>query len=174
MGKKKLPVPQLTEEQFERGDNECYLNARRLIEDAELLGEQGRYRTGYIVALHASEELGKALLLDIAITDTNTQETRDGWWEAFTDHKHKQGTALLAWVLINQREEYEKNWNDIHRRIDDAMKRLFDFRNHVMYVDFDEKKSEFIPVPQDDFMKKHFEEELNFAKLLLKRLAPKT
>ncbi len=69
MGRRKYnELPPLDKEQLRQGHREPLQNAKRLIEDAKLLGQHERYRAGYLILLLASEELGKAIWLRIAQT----------------------------------------------------------------------------------------------------------
>lgn len=171
MKKKKPPDktrPPLSREQLLNGDKECQRNARRLISDAQFLGAHKRYRAGYLMALHASEELGKSIWLRLGRTIDSGKW--GWWWKMFYKHEHKQASAILAWAAVHRAEEYDQNWRAVHKRIDGAAKNVFTERNKAMYVDFD-KNNNLLPVNEDAEMEKAFTEEIEFAKWLSEWLA---
>jgi AbiV family abortive infection protein len=167
MGNKKFDKPPLTREQLGQGHRECLQNAKRLIEDAQLLGRHERYRAGYLVLLLASEELGKAIWLRIG-QSVEAHKWRE-WWRSYFSHADKQAAGILAWAQANDWEEYERNWHEIHKRIDKAAARVAVLREKIMYVNFDEGK--FISPLEDNEIKKDFNEELKFSEWLLKWLS---
>src|SRR5690242_19194470 len=123
MGRRKLQIlPSLDKEQLRLAHQACLQNAERLIEDAKLLGREGRYRSGYLILLLASEELGKAIWLRIGQTVDPAKWQQ--WWKSYFSHADKQAASILAWAQANQWDEYERNWHDIHKRIDKAAARV--------------------------------------------------
>src|SRR5689334_2797340 len=122
----------LNREQLLEGDKACRRNASRFIADAQLLGEHRLYRAGYLMALHASEELGKSIWLRLGRTIEPAKWS--WWWKMFYRHEHKQASAILAWAAVHQAEEYQQNWRAVHKRIDATAKTLFAERNKIMYV----------------------------------------
>jgi AbiV family abortive infection protein len=57
----------LNRAQLTQGREEGLCNAKRLIEDAKLLGQHERYRLAYMALLLASEEMGRAIWLQIGL-----------------------------------------------------------------------------------------------------------
>ncbi len=157
----KDPATELTKEQIVEGNKECVSNANRILADARLLGDHGRYRAAYLMTLHASEELGKAMWLRIALNQKPTDWTK--WWLAFKNHAHKQALSKLAREIVHNTEEYEYNWRQIYKQLDEVARNLFAFRNSVMYVSFDEESRTFAPLRQDSELRTKYEEHLEFT-----------
>ncbi|HZT35031.1 MAG TPA: AbiV family abortive infection protein, partial [Nitrososphaera sp.] len=104
MANRKIKEP-LNKEQLRQGHRKCLHNAKRLIGDAQLLGQHERYRAGYIILLLASEELGKAIWLRIGQT-VEGEEKWQRWWRSYLSHADKHAASILAWAQANDWEEY--------------------------------------------------------------------
>lgn len=92
---------ELTREEIIQGNKECISNANQILADARLLGDNGRYRSAYLMTLHASEELGKAMWLRIALNEKPADWTT--WWSDFKQHVHKQALSKLAREIVHNR-----------------------------------------------------------------------
>jgi len=68
--------------------------------------------------------------------------------------RHRAPLSDLAWAQANQPAEYDKNWRDIHRRIDEAAKRVALLRQKIMYADF--KDGAFLSPLRDKQLQKDF------------------
>ena len=111
-------------------------NARRLIDDGEILIKCGRYLAAINSIMLAIEELAKAHLIDQAIAFNDNDKDKWKWfWNSF--HRHKEKLRLLEyefhWKSYQDREEF-------HRRIKSLMTR----REESVYVQFDYRKNKFL------------------------------
>jgi AbiV family abortive infection protein len=111
-------------------------NARRLIDDSEILIKCGRYLSAINSIMLAIEELAKANLIDQAITFNENDKDKWKWfWNSF--HSHKEKLRLL---------EYQVHWNsyqdkeEFHRRVN----LLMTCREESIYVQFDCKNNKFL------------------------------
>jgi len=171
MGKRRYEryadYPTLDKEHLYQGHQACLTNARRLIEDAKLLGLNRNFRAGYLIVQLACEELGKAIWLRIAQTRT-TREQWNEWWGDFHSHPEKHAASILAWEQANGRDN---PWREAIKRISDEGKQAAKFREQVMYVNFKKNEMKFVSPPEDGEVKKHFEEKLTFTEWLVEWLS---
>ena len=85
---------ELNAAQIASGMNTAVRNARRLIDDAKLLLNAGRYPTAVSLAVLSIEESGKvSVLRQIAIAPD--EEARKRAWKAYRSHRSKNA----AWIL---------------------------------------------------------------------------
>jgi len=83
-------------EEFEEGVRLSYEFTTYLIECAEILQAKGRHSPARALAIHAEEELGKALMLLDEIRDLRPWITENRWEDEYRDHEHKARRARLG------------------------------------------------------------------------------
>jgi AbiV family abortive infection protein len=84
----------LTPAQIAEGINHAAHNARRLVEDAELLIDSGRFPSACSLAALAIEEAGKVSILRELALARSDSEVR-GSWKRYRSHTQKNVTWLL-------------------------------------------------------------------------------
>jgi AbiV family abortive infection protein len=101
-----LPGPGVTEKRLNQfrgaldaagvalGINAAKANARRLLEDAKLLLEAGRYAGAASSAILAIEEAGKASILRGLILERDSKELAEGWRQ-YRSHTKKN----VSWIM---------------------------------------------------------------------------
>jgi AbiV family abortive infection protein len=93
-------------------------NARRLLDDAVLMRDQGRTPTAFLLLGLAADELGKHVM--IASFYGVRKETDDDWkkfWRRFRTHQEKLGDALWAsWVRDLLTDNPPPDIEAFHRR----------------------------------------------------------
>ena len=167
MPKRNKDAVALSRGQLSEGHRACRENSQRLIADARILIEAGRYRAGYMTVLLASEELGKAVVMRLGL-----MTERGGWktWSEcrknYYDHPTKHAAAILYYAEAAGRADEV----DVLRRLDEAGRRVATFRERIMYVDFD--GSSFYSPPSESEMEGACRDELEFAEWLLRELSP--
>jgi len=131
----------------------CVGNATRLIADARVLRDAGRYRSAYLILSLALEELGAALQLYEA--GSSGVGDWDAWWRRYRTHPRKLASPAL----------------DLPR-MEEAGGRFTLVREELVYVEFDKNVGEFTPPRADDDNDLHqlFEVEAAYAETLLNAL----
>ena len=135
-------------------------NARRLIEDGEILINIGRYLSALNSFRLAIEELAKAHLINQAVLFDESDKWK-WFWSAFHDHREK--IRIL---------EYEFHWPSYQdkNKFDKRVHILKTQREESIYVQFDSNKKEFL-CPEDFFRSReilsHYAiNELSYTKLV--------
>lgn len=105
----------------------CIDNAERFVVAADTLYSVGHYRESYLLALYASEELGKVVLIVNYPIHARLEDTRAKWATRFHDHTEK------FWFFRNLEELQEKIVSTAKGPIDELRKRQ---RLQVSYVDY--------------------------------------
>lgn len=95
--KGKLSVSQIV-----HGMNIAEENAHRLVEDASILLNSGRYPTAFSLALLALEELGKVILLRYLVIIKKNSE-RVEIWKAYRSHTTKNAMWMMQLFAIVRR-----------------------------------------------------------------------
>lgn len=90
----------LSPEKVASGINAVLKNARLLVEDAQLLFDNGRYSTAASLAALAIEESGKVSILR-ALCLERDEVCLKGEWKRFRDHRSKNGMWILP-ALVAQ------------------------------------------------------------------------
>jgi len=90
----------LTAGQIACGMNHAIANAKRLISDAELLLENGKYASASGLAILAIEEYGKLGILRGLATATKDEDLRY-WWKAYRTHTQKNLFLLLPPLIAS-------------------------------------------------------------------------
>jgi AbiV family abortive infection protein len=100
MVKKKLDryKGRLSPEQIAEGINAASSNAARLVEDAELLLERGRYPSAAALAVLAIEEAGKVSILRHLAVSKDDRELNTCWHD-YRSHTKKNVTWLLPQLV---------------------------------------------------------------------------
>jgi len=117
-------------------------NARRLIDDGEILIKCERYLGAINSFMLATEELAKAHLIDQTIAFSHNDKKKWKWfWNAFPKHKEKIRLLNYSfhWKSNHDKEEFGKKVNYL------MSKRL-----ESIYVDFDTKDEKFLS-PEEVF-----------------------
>jgi AbiV family abortive infection protein len=135
-------------------------NARRLIDDGEILVKCGRFLPAINSFRLAVEELAKAHLINQAVVFDEDDKDKWKWfWKTF--HNHKKKIRLLEhefhWPSYQDRSEFHKRVNILLAQ-----------REESIYVQFDSDKKEFLS-PEDFFRSKnaisrYAKNELQYAK----------
>jgi AbiV len=153
MGREYGECPPVDRTRLRDGYQMCLANARRLINDATMLREAGRFRTAYLILFVAVEELGKAMQLYEA--GRSGVHNWKEWWSRYFSHPREQESASLEIVGTEVVGE-----------------RFAQVREELMYVNFDEKDERFISPREDDDpeLVKLFEQETARAEDIMKAL----
>ncbi|MPZ61580.1 MAG: AbiV family abortive infection protein [Propionibacteriales bacterium] len=97
---------------------EALSNARRLLDDATHLYDQGRLPSAYMLAALAADELGKHVLITsfYGAREDSAEEWRK-FWKRFRLHEFKLGDALwAAWVGDLDTEDPPPKIKEFHQR----------------------------------------------------------
>lgn len=120
-------------------------NARRLIDDGEILIKCGRFLTAINCFRLAVEELAKAILImEVVVFDKDDKDEWKWFWRAF--HSHKEKIRLLERKL--HWPSYQDK-NEFHKRVNTLLTQ----REESIYVQYDSNKKEFLS-PEDFFLSK--------------------
>ncbi len=109
------PRAEIYSKEFKEGVILSYEYARHLIESAEILRDQGKHSPAKFLALHATEELGKAAMLLDEITREKPWITEERWNDKYYSHKHKFRRVNLAIqknVVERVEDEITISWED--------------------------------------------------------------
>jgi len=89
---------EIYKEEFEQGLRLSFEHAQELIDTADMLEKQGKESSATFLALHAREELGRALLIldDVKANKPWISEKR--WNDKLKDHKHKLRRVHMAYI----------------------------------------------------------------------------
>jgi len=140
-------------------------NARRLIDDGEILINCERFIAAIDFLRLALEELVKAHLINQAVfLDENDKDKWKCFWRAFHDHKEKIRLLELEfhWPLYQNINEFHKTVNILKTQ-----------REESIYVQFDSDKKEFLS-PEDFFgskddIRRYVINEFQYAKNIYER-----
>ncbi len=128
--------------EFEEGIRKAYRNAVDFIECAEILRDQKKLNAAVALAIHAREELGKAIKLLDEIDRGSPRITEEKWEKKYTDHKSKLVAANIAVQKYTGYKRFEwdgRKWKT--KGEGDAAKEFADFdlehRERSYYVDYD-------------------------------------
>lgn len=92
-------------------------NARRLLDDADLLRNAGRGASAYILGGLAADELGKHVLAASFYGRDDTAEEWRKFWTRFRRHQEKLGNTLIsAWVGDLLADEAPPDVEGFHQR----------------------------------------------------------
>jgi AbiV family abortive infection protein len=130
-----MPPTRLNTDQLANGIQLCVTNAKALIEEAELLFQNGRYSRAFSLTILAFEEMGKIPMLVRAACYDNRDDDWAKFWKDFVRHKSKHGRSFGAGMLglsTTQDDEITRFINE-----SDSLK-LKGF-----YVDFDATLNDF-------------------------------
>ncbi len=83
----------LTPEQAAEGMAAAHRNAKRLLDDAQVLLRESRWASAYLLSVHAIEEIGKDTMIRLILD--MPEELRSRAWRAFTDHRSKNILASV-------------------------------------------------------------------------------
>jgi AbiV family abortive infection protein len=121
----------LTHREIAAGMSQCFLNARDLIEDAELLRRKNRNARAFSLAALALEELGKIpMLYDMAFYSPHDEARWKKFWKAFRRHQVKQhvigeyGKMLMVPLGQSKRRPYKVEIPEGFGEIADSFKQL--------------------------------------------------
>lgn len=136
---------EIYKEEFEQGLRLSFEHAQELIDTADMLEKKGKESSATFLALHAREELGRALLIldDVKANKPWISEKR--WNDKLKDHKHKLRRAHMAYiettgfktspVMIDYGEKREIKWATDGETSKDMAKYDMDERDDSLYVD---------------------------------------
>jgi AbiV family abortive infection protein len=123
----------LTPAQVAEGMNAAINNARRLLEDAELLFSAGRYASACALAILSIEESGKLpVLRRLALAQDDAQLKKA--WKGYRDHRTKN----VAWILPDLIKRGAKKLNDLRKLFDpdsDHPQLLDEMKQLTFYTD---------------------------------------
>jgi hypothetical protein len=136
-----------------KGYTLCVANAARLIADARVLRDVGRYRSAYLILSLTLEELGAALQLYDA--RRSGVEDWDAWWRRYESHPRELQSGAVH----------------LPRTTDE---RSTPVRSALMYVEFGKNLHEFMPPRGDDDKElvELLETDTAYAEALLGALPP--
>jgi AbiV family abortive infection protein len=125
-------------DEFEEGLRLTYEHAQELIKTAEILEKIGKESSANFLALHAKEELGRALLILDDIKSEKPFISEKRWEEKLTDHKHKLRRSNMAFI---EAIGYKESGVSITTSIDfDKIKWKTDGETSKELANFDMKK----------------------------------
>ncbi len=129
---KNLPVlEQIPLHQLDRGIELSSRNARRFLNDAELLYSNRSYGHALALSILALEEHGRKIML-IAAKRKVTETDRELWRMMFRNHGQKLAMTFRIFAETLRQKPTEKELDDILRTIPDAVA----MKNRGLYVDF--------------------------------------
>jgi AbiV family abortive infection protein len=112
----------------------CRVNARELLEEADILAEKGRKARAYFLLQTACEELGKFAMLEIGVRRLlNGRPPKwKRFWQRFRSHDSKsaQLEVQLQWLAIST-----DGADDFSRFAETIFGRGLQIRNAALYVD---------------------------------------
>lgn len=151
MGTEYEGYPALDRTRLKDGYKMCIGNAGRLMNDASLLKEAGRFRSAYLILHLAVEELGCATQL----YDAGRSGVQDwsAWWGRYLGHSKGKGASGGETAPLPD-EEPERTYQ------------------RLMYVDFDRNDEAFLSplIDEDSELRRLFEEKAAAAEGILKAL----
>lgn len=145
--------PRLDRTALRQGYTLCVGNATRLVADARILKDAGRYRSACLVLSHALEELGAALQLYEA--GGSGVPNWEEWWRRYVSHPRNLESPALDLPRTKKADE-----------------RFSLAQDDLVYVGFDKNLGEFIPPREDDDsdLRELFEKGTAYAEAMLKAL----
>ena len=151
MGTEYEGYPALDRTQLKDGYKMCIGNAGRLMNDANLLKEAGRFRSACFILHLAVEELGCATQL----YDAGRSGVQDweGWWGRYLDHPQGKSLSVAEASALPAGEPEQTN-------------------QRLMYVNFSGNEKTFLPPPADEDgeLLRLFEEKAATAEGILRAL----
>ncbi len=123
----------LTDEQVATGAHFCFMNAKELFEEANILKEHGKYARALSLAILSLEELGKVIILPSVLSiNKNDDSAWAKFWKDFRNHKGKQ----YAWAWYSQLLE-KLGKDDLKDRLMPGMEPMIDkIKQLGLYVDY--------------------------------------
>jgi len=123
-------------------------NAKALIDDAELLIENGRIARTFVISQLASEEIGKALLLYnlyMALKIDGIPIDHKKIRKAFYDHKSKTFEATMAdFMIVSEKkltdEDKDNAIEDLCKEIIKGREEYNILKNRRLYISFENGK----------------------------------
>src|SRR5271157_2624885 len=104
----------LTAEKIAEGMNAARKNANRLVTDARLLYENGRYASALALAILSIEEVGKEPILRVLALAADEMDLRSGWRD-YRSHAKKN----VLWPLLDLFRRGARRANDFASLFDD-------------------------------------------------------
>jgi tetratricopeptide (TPR) repeat protein len=147
--------PPLDRAALRDGYNLCVGNATRLVSDARVLIDAGRYRSAHLILLLALEELGSAVQLYEA-GRAGVQDW-EAWWHRYSSHpKDLESTPLGI------------------PRMEEANERFTQVYEELLYVEFDKNDGRFKAprLDEDSELRELLDKEAAYAEEVLKALPP--
>ncbi len=93
--------------QIADGMNAARRNARRLVDDAKLLLDAGRYPTAVALAVFSIEEVGKEILLADFASAPETANPNI-MWKKYKSHRHKHRVWFVPYTFSNGVFDWDK------------------------------------------------------------------
>jgi len=151
MGTEYEGYPALDRTRLKDGYKMCIVNAGRLMKDANLLKEAGRFRSACLILHLAVEELGCATQLYEA--GRSGVQDWEGWWGRYLDHPRGKTSSEGEASALPAREPEQ-----VHQRL--------------TYVNFNRNGEAFTspPADEDSELLRLFEEKAETAEGILKAL----
>ncbi len=109
---------QLTREQIMTARNKALINATKLLEDAQILFDSGRYSRAYFLLCICNEELGKSIFVISSIVEfVEGNISWDTFWRTFRNHKDKRGVLEYMENFMLSTEENFTPLNQIREML---------------------------------------------------------
>lgn len=136
MSKSKLPQHRvdLDSTQIADGMKAARRNARRLVDDAKLLLDEGRYPTAAAVAVFSIEEIGKEMILRDFASAPETEDPKN-MWRKYRSHRHKNWVWFLPYPFTNGVFDWDK-FRDVVDIVTNDPGLLDRYRERGLYTDY--------------------------------------
>ena len=136
MSKSKLPQyrAHLDSTQIADGMKAARRNARRLVDDAKLLLDAGRYSTAAALAVFSIEEIGKEMILRDFASAPETANPKN-MWKKYRSHRDKNWVWILPYPFTNGVFDWDK-FRDVVDIVTNDPGLVDRYRESSLYTDY--------------------------------------
>jgi AbiV family abortive infection protein len=130
-----------------KGAEICLKNAKRLLEDANILSREGRYPSGHILAMLSHEEVAKAFFL-LDFYERGEDLSKKQWEKITKGRAHSQKLELIQrkeieWIdkLLEEETKWTKDFSESLGKLARAEQVM---KERLTYVDYSFPKQEWM------------------------------